>query len=68
MATVLLGGNDIARPMFLPSEPVTEALKARDLVDFRRNLSALLDRLAADGVRVILFSPAIDRHGGAEEG
>ncbi|MCP5529322.1 MAG: SGNH/GDSL hydrolase family protein [Opitutaceae bacterium] len=57
VATVMLGMNDLGRPMFMPTGPVDDAVKARNRADYRRNLATLLDRLSADGARVILLSP-----------
>lgn len=57
VATVMLGMNDLGRPMFMPSGPVDDTIKAQNLANYHRDLAALLDRLGRDGVRVILLTP-----------
>lgn len=57
VATVMLGMNDLGRPMFMPSGPVDDTIKARNRENYRRDLGALLDRLGREGLRVIVLSP-----------
>jgi lysophospholipase L1-like esterase len=58
-ATIMLGMNDVGRHNYSAGDPTPEMLAKRkaSLDGFRQNLTSLVARLKADGVRVTLVTP-----------
>lgn len=62
----MFGMNDVGRGNYLPGTPdeKTLAARSRSLDSYRRNLAAVVDRLAQAGKKVVLITPSpYDQYG-----